>query len=158
MLTTGLRLPRTHLEQAAYVERLRAVGIAALAFGVGVRFTAIPAGVSQRCEETDLPSAGRCRCPTFIAVTQRIAQQLADDQQQALQRAVAFQQALTRRALREGPAGLVGLLARGSAAPWCCSTSTVSRWRCRRGPNRWHGVWLARGRSPTPPVLRNAPT
>ena len=117
VLTTGLRLPRTHLEQAAYVERLRAVGIAALAFGVGVRFTAMPAGVRQRCEELDLPLLEVPLPTPFIAVSQRIAQRLADDQQQALQRAVAFQQALTRRALREGPAGLVGLLARELGRP-----------------------------------------
>ncbi|GAB3449241.1 PucR family transcriptional regulator [Phycicoccus ginsengisoli] len=111
VLTTGLRLPRTQAEQAAYVERLRAVGIAALAFGVGVRFTAIPAGVRHRCEEVGLPLLEVPLPTPFIAVSQAVAHRLAEDQQQALHRVVGFQQALTRRALREGAGGLVGVLA-----------------------------------------------
>jgi purine catabolism regulator len=112
VLTTGLLLQRTQSEQAAYVERLRAVGIAALAFGVGVRFTAIPAGLRQRCEEVGLPLLEVPLPTPFIAVSQAVAHRLAEEQQHALQRVVAFQQALTRRALREGARGLVGALGR----------------------------------------------
>jgi purine catabolism regulator len=117
VLTTGLRLPRTQAEQAAYVERLRAVGIAALAFGVGVRFTAVPDGLRQRCEEVGLPLLEVPLPTPFIAVSQAVARRLAEEQQQALHRVVAFQQALTRRALREGAGGLVAVLARELGRP-----------------------------------------
>ncbi len=112
LLTTGLRLPRTVAAQAAYVHRLSEVGVAALAFGVGVRFQAVPKGLVAACEAVGLPLVEIPLPTPFIAVTQRIAQRLATDQRESLQRTVAFQQSLTRGTLRDGPAGLVTGLSR----------------------------------------------
>ncbi|MGA8978419.1 MAG: PucR family transcriptional regulator [Pedococcus sp.] len=112
LLTTGLRLPRTLAEQTAYVHRLREVGVAALAFGTGVRYQAVPKALVVACAEVGLPLVEIPLPTPFIAVTQRIAQQLATDQQESLQRIVAFQQSLTRATLRNGPDGLVTGLAR----------------------------------------------
>ena len=155
---------RAHHRAPAATHARRAGGIRGTAAGGGhrrpglrrrVRFTAIPAGVRQRCEELDLPLLEVPLPTPFIAVSQRIAQRLADDQQQALQRAVAFQQALTRRALREGPAGLVALLARQLGRPVVLLDEHGRPFRCRRGPTRWHGVWQRHGRpavsAPRPP-------
>ena len=111
VLTTGLRLPRTRAEQTAYVDRLAAVGVAALAFGVGVRFGTIPPGVVEQCERRGLPLLEVPLPTPFIAVTQRVAQRLAHQQQRALQRVVKSQQAITRRSLKDGPSGLVDSLA-----------------------------------------------
>ncbi|GAB3058268.1 PucR family transcriptional regulator [Intrasporangium mesophilum] len=117
VLTTGLRLPRTVHEQTAYVDRLAGVGVAALAFGTGVRFTTIPRGVVTRSADVGLPLLEVPLATPFIAVTQRVAHRLSEQQQESLQRVVAFQQSLTRRMLRDGPAGLVSGLAAELHAP-----------------------------------------
>jgi purine catabolism regulator len=117
VLTTGLRMPRTIQEQTAYVDRLAAVGVAALGFGVGVRFTAIPRGVVTRCAEVGLPLLEVPLPTPFIAIAQRIAHRLSEQQQEQLQSLVSFQQSLTRRTLREGSAGLVAGLAGELHAP-----------------------------------------
>ena len=111
VLTTGLRLPRTIREQEAYVDRLAAAGVAALGFGVGVRYTAVPRGVVTRSREVGLPLLEVPLPTPFMAIAQRIALRLAEQQQELLQRLVSFQQSLTRRTLREGAAGLVAGLA-----------------------------------------------
>jgi purine catabolism regulator len=117
VLTTGLRLPRALVEQAAYVDRLAAAKVAALAFGVGVRFAEVPRGIIERCTQIGLPLLEVPLPTPFVAITQRVAHRLAQDQQDLLQRAVTFQQALTRRTLREGSRGLVAGLAKELSAP-----------------------------------------
>lgn len=112
VLTTGLRLPRGRAEQTAYVDRLAEAGVAALAFGVGVRFASVPRGVVEQCERRGLPLLEVPLPTPFIAVTQRVAQRLARDQQLALQRLVKAQQTITRRSLKDGPSGLVDGLTR----------------------------------------------
>ncbi len=112
VLTTGIRLPRTIAEQTAYVERLHGVGVAALAFGVGLRYASIPRGVVERCAELGLPLVEVPLPTPFVAVAQRIAQRLADQDREALRRVVAFQQSVTRATLRDGAGGLVGGLSR----------------------------------------------
>jgi len=112
VLTTGLRLPRSRAEQTAYVDRLTEAGVAALAFGVGVRFATVPRALLEQCEGRGLPLLEVPLPTPFIAVTQRVAQRLAHQQQQALQRVVKAQQTITRRSLKDGPSGLVDGLAR----------------------------------------------
>ena len=112
VLTTGLRLPRGRAEQTAYVDRLAEAGVAALAFGVGVRFASVPRGVFEQCERRGMPLLEVPLPTPFIAVTQRVAQRLAHEQQQALQRVIKAQQNITRRSLKDGPSGLVDSLAR----------------------------------------------
>ena len=111
VLTTGLRLPRARTEQTAYVDHLAEAGVAALAFGVGVRFASVPRGVVEQCEVRGMPLLEVPLPTPFIAVTQRVAQHLAHQQQRALQRVVKSQQTITRRSLRDGPSGLVDSLA-----------------------------------------------
>lgn len=111
VMTTGLRLPRARLEQAAYVDRLVAGGAAGLAFGVGIRFTDVPQGLVDRCEETGLPLLEVPLPTPFIAVAQTVGRRLADESEEALQRTVRSQQELTRITLRSGLVGLTTRLA-----------------------------------------------
>ena len=112
VLTTGLRMPRGRAEQTAYVDRLAEAGVAALGFGVGVRFATVPRAVVEQCEHRGLPLLEVPLPTPFIAVTQRVAQRLAHEQQQALQRLVTAQQSITRRSLTLGAAGVAESLAR----------------------------------------------
>lgn len=112
ILTTGLRMPRSVAEQAAYVDRLVARGAAGLAFGVGIRWAEVPRGLVERCEAAGLALLEVPLPTPFIAVTQAVAQRLADERERELQRVVRLQQSLTRTTLREGMPGLVRALAR----------------------------------------------
>lgn len=112
VLTTGLRMSRTRAEQVAYVERLAAVEVAALAFGVGVRFDTIPTMIRETCERVGLPLV-QVPLPTpFIALAQAVSDRLAEQHNERNQRAVRFQEDMTRAALHDGTRGLVEVLAR----------------------------------------------
>lgn len=112
ILTTGLRMPRSVAEQAAYVDRLVAHGAAGLAFGVGIRWAEVPRGVVDRCATAGLALLEVPLPTPFIAITQAVAERLADERERALQRVVRLQQSLTRTTLREGMPGLVRALAK----------------------------------------------
>ncbi|EWT00266.1 hypothetical protein N865_12910 [Intrasporangium oryzae NRRL B-24470] len=112
ILTTGLRMPRSVAEQAAYVDRLAAHGTAGLAFGVGIRWAEVPRGLVDRCSAVGLPLLEVPLPTPFIAITQAVAQRVADDRERGLQRVVRLQQSLTRTTLREGVPGLVRALAK----------------------------------------------
>ncbi|GAA2148023.1 purine catabolism regulator [Humibacillus xanthopallidus] len=112
ILTTGLRMPRSVAEQAAYVDRLVAHGAAGLAFGVGIRWAEVPRGVVDRCAAAGLALLEVPLPTPFIAITQAVAERLADERERALQRVVRLQQSLTRTTLREGMPGLVRALAK----------------------------------------------
>lgn len=111
VLTTGLRLARNAAGQRRYVERLAHARVAGLAFGAGVRFSRVPPGVVGACQELDLPLIEVPLPTPFVAVTKRLADQLALEQRSVLERAVNFQRSLTRRTLRHGIDGLVTALA-----------------------------------------------
>lgn len=111
VLTTGLRLSRKRSEQAAYVDRLVAQGAAALGFGTGIRFDAVPRGLAERCGQTGLPLVEVPLPTPFVAIAQAVAERLADDRGRSLQRALRLQQSLTGLTLRQGLGSLVSRLA-----------------------------------------------
>ncbi len=112
ILTTGLRLSRSAPEQRAYVERLADVGIAALGFGVGVRFDEIPEPILEACVERGLPLIEVPLPTPFIAITQTVARRFSERQVEDLQRALTYQRNITRSAVRGGLGAAVVLLGR----------------------------------------------
>ncbi|MCE1179346.1 MAG: PucR family transcriptional regulator [Micrococcales bacterium] len=112
ILTTGLRLPRSRIEQAAYAQRLHDAGVAGLAFGVGVRFREVPAALVDECRRLGLPLLEVPLATPFLAITQTVAQALSDEQHAVLQSAVDFQHDLTVNALAHGLEGAAQTLAR----------------------------------------------
>ena len=117
VLTTGLRLARTRAEQAAYVERLAKVEVAALAFGVGVRFASIPVTIQEACRRLGLPLIEVPLPTPFVAIAQAVWDRLAEKHNERNQRAVTFQEKMTRAALHHGTRGLVEVLARELRCP-----------------------------------------
>lgn len=111
VLTTGLRLSRARAEQAAYVERLAQADVAALAFGIGVRFDTIPHTVQDTCRDVGLPLVEVPLPTPFVAITQAVAARLAEQQNESMRHAVTFQQDMTKAALDDGTHGLVNRLA-----------------------------------------------
>jgi purine catabolism regulator len=112
ILTTGLRLSPAAGEQRAYVERLADAGIAALGFGVGVRFDEIPEPILTACAERSLPLIEVPLATPFIAITQTVARRFAERQVEDVQRALTYQRNITRSAVRGGLGAAVVLLAR----------------------------------------------
>lgn len=112
VLTTGLRMPRSRLEQAQYVDRLVAQGAAGLAFGTGLRWDEIPGGLVDRCESTGLALIEVPFATPFIAISQAVAGRLNEDRERRLQEVVRFQQGLTGVTLRSGLPALATRLAR----------------------------------------------
>ncbi len=121
VLTTGLRLARSHVEQSMYVERLATVGVAALAFGIGVRFASIPTKIQETCARLGLPLIEVPLPTPFVAITQAVSGRLAEQHNERNQRSVDFQEQMTRAALHDGTHGLVQVLARELA----CATVVV---------------------------------
>lgn len=111
LLTTGIRLPRSASEQRRYVRRLASAGVTALGFGVGLTFDTIPEQVVDAAEELGLPLLEVPLATPFIAVTKTLADRLARLQYEGVVRASEVQPAMTRAALRGGPAAVVRELA-----------------------------------------------
>ncbi|MBW9214688.1 PucR family transcriptional regulator [Mumia sp. zg.B53] len=112
VLTTGLRMPRDHAGQEAYVERLAAAGVVGVAFGIGVRFDTIPPGLREACRRSVMPLIEVPLPTPFVAITQAVAAHRAEQQNAVMHRAVGFQRQMTRATLDEGVAGLVTAVAR----------------------------------------------
>ena len=110
VLTTGLRLPRATRELDAYVQRLSAIGVAALAFGVGVRMEATPPALVRACEKYDFPLVEVPLPTPFVAITRSVADELSRRQTEGLRRSVEHQKRATRAALRRGVPGVVDVL------------------------------------------------
>ncbi|UYM07571.1 PucR family transcriptional regulator [Solicola gregarius] len=111
VLTVGLRLPRARAEQAAYVRRLSEAGVAALAFGTGVRFETVPDALQRACADLGVPLVDVPLPTPFVAVTQAIARRIAELQYESMERTVEFQRRLTSAALHDGARGVVRGLA-----------------------------------------------
>ncbi|WP_167880333.1 PucR family transcriptional regulator [Nocardioides guangzhouensis] len=112
VLTTGPQLPEDLPGQRAYVDRLVAGGIAGLGFGTGLRYDAVPPALVASCSELDLPLLEVPLPTPFIAVAQAVVRRLSEAEVESLQRALTYQQRITRAAVRKGLTGLVGVLSR----------------------------------------------
>ncbi len=88
------------------------------------RWPSASASGSPRSRVASWPGAPRlgfpwskCRCPLRSSLSRSASRTSLRTTAESLQRVVAFQQSLTRRTLREGPAGLVAGLAAELRAP-----------------------------------------
>ncbi len=100
VLTTGLGLGPDEESQRDYVRRLAGADAAALGFGTGLSFAAVPPAVCAQADELGLPLFEVPRPVPFLAVTKAVAGRLAAEQYETVQRAVEAQRRLTRAAGR----------------------------------------------------------
>jgi purine catabolism regulator len=111
VMTTGLGLSSDAEEQRAYVRRLHARGVTALALDTGPRHPVVPEPLSAEAEALGLPLlAVDARVP-FIAIGRAVAEALASDEVAAAKRVVDQQQRHARAALEGGIRALVEELA-----------------------------------------------
>src|SRR4029077_18754438 len=103
-------------EQYAYVARLSAVGVVALAFDTGTNFERVPDGVLSAGDALGLPILEVPAETPFIAITRAVIDELTADQVRTVQRVVDQQEIFARAALRDGVPGVVAALSQALSA------------------------------------------
>ncbi|WP_433372043.1 PucR family transcriptional regulator [Actinoplanes sp. CA-142083] len=112
VLTTGLRLPRSAEGQRLYVDRLADARITGIGFGVGLGHDRIPPALVRQCTVRGLLLVEVPLPTPFLAISEAVADALAQQASAAVRRTLEHQQTLARAALNAGVAGIVRSLAR----------------------------------------------
>lgn len=132
LLTTGLELPRRGGSIGPYVARLRAVGVAALALGLGPKHRRVPSALLTACQAEELPLLVVPDIVPFQRVTRTFWETVGEERLRAHDDALGSQRRLVAaaasdaprqgvlRALSEGINGWAALLDRQGqvVAPW----------------------------------------
>ncbi|MEU3557775.1 PucR family transcriptional regulator [Streptomyces fragilis] len=112
LLTTALKVDAEDpAEAGGYVRRLAAAGVVGLGFGVGVNYDEVPEALVEAAAEHGLPLLEVPRSTPFLAISKAVSAAIAADQYRAVTAGFAAQRELTRRALSDGPEGLLAALA-----------------------------------------------
>ncbi|NGO15511.1 PucR family transcriptional regulator, partial [Streptomyces sp. HC44] len=112
LLITALKLEAEDPEaMRRYVKRLAGAGVAGLGFAVGVHYEDIPKALVDAAELEGLPLLAVPRRTPFLAISKAVSAAIAADQYRAVTAGFAAQRELTKRALSEGPEGLLTALA-----------------------------------------------
>ncbi|GAB2981783.1 PucR family transcriptional regulator [Streptomyces pseudoechinosporeus] len=139
LLITALQLDAEDPEaMRRYVKRLAGAGVAGLGFAVGLHYEEIPKALVDAAEREGLPLLEVPRRTPFLAISKAVSAAIAADQYRAVTAGFAAQRELTKRALSEGPEGLLAALASqvdGWAALYDASgavVATAPEWAGRR--------------------------
>ncbi|MFE5260100.1 PucR family transcriptional regulator [Streptomyces coelicoflavus] len=139
LLITALKLDAEDPEvMRRYVKRLAGAGVVGLGFAVGVNYDDIPPALVEAAREEGLPLLEVPRRTPFLAISKAVSAAIAADQYRAVTAGFAAQRELTRRALTDGPEGLLAALAAqvdGWAALYDASgavVATAPEWAGRR--------------------------
>ncbi|GGN76750.1 hypothetical protein GCM10011579_058200 [Streptomyces albiflavescens] len=118
LLITALQLDAEDPEvMRRYVKRLVGAGVVGLGFAVGVNYEEIPKALVDAAEEEGLPLLEVPRRTPFLAISKAVSAAIAADQYRAVTAGFAAQRELTKRALNDGPEGLLAALA-GQVDGW----------------------------------------
>jgi purine catabolism regulator len=161
LLTTALKVDAEDPAEAGrYVRRLAAAGVVGLGFGVGVNYEKIPQALVDAAAEHGLPLLEVPRSTPFLAISKAVSAAIAADQYRAVTAGFAAQRELTRRALGDGPEGVLAALASqvdGWAALYDAAGSVVAvapDWAERRAARLTPDVQRLRDRqSPATAVI-----
>jgi purine catabolism regulator len=118
LLITALQLDAEDPEvMRRYVKRLVGAGVVGLGFAVGVNYEEIPKALVDAAAEEGLPLLEVPRRTPFLAISKAVSAAIAADQYRAVTAGFAAQRELTKRALNDGPEGLLAALA-GQVDGW----------------------------------------
>jgi purine catabolism regulator len=114
VLTTGLATAAwDDAAWTGYVERLGGAGVIALGFGIGLTHAEVPAPLEAAARGVGLVLFAVPRAVPFVAVSRTVARLVQQEEQRALQSALAVQQQLTRAAVApDGAPAILDRLAR----------------------------------------------
>jgi PucR family transcriptional regulator, purine catabolism regulatory protein len=116
VMTTGMNIGATDSEQFAYLTRLSAAGVAALAFDTGTTFTRVPGGIIAAGDALGMPVLAVPAHIPFIAITRAVIDEVTADQLRSVQRVVDRQQAMARDLLKNGIPAVVSALSTSLSA------------------------------------------
>ena len=140
LLTTGYNLG-TPAKQRRYVELLAAQGLAGLGFGVGFDHKRMPKAILDKADELELPLFEVPYEMPFIAITERAAARLVNEQYDVLERGAQVHERLERLVIEGG--GLDEILTSTSSAisgsalrSGSARTRALTRFARRRAPAR----------------------
>ena len=109
ILTLGLRVhPGDRQGVAAYVDRLKEAGVAALGFGTGLQHAEIPGTLVQACAEAELPLFEVPRATAFALISKVVGEEHARLQAVAANEILEAAEGLNRAAWNGGVDALVG--------------------------------------------------
>ncbi|MFH8975288.1 PucR family transcriptional regulator [Streptomyces sp. NPDC017890] len=112
LLITALKLDAADPEaMRRYVKRLAGAGVVGLGFAVGVNYDDIPEALVEAARQEGLPLLEVPRRTPFLAISKAVSAAIAADQYRAVTAGFAAQRELTRKALTDGPEGLLAALA-----------------------------------------------
>ncbi|BCL27345.1 PucR family transcriptional regulator [Streptomyces aurantiacus] len=156
LLITALKLDVEDADaMRRYVKRLVGAGVAGLGFAVGVHHEEIPEALADAAAEAGLPLLEVPRRTPFLAISKAVSEAIAADRYRAVTAGFAAQRELTKKALSDGPEGLLTALASqvdGWAALYDASgavVATAPEWAGRRAARITADVERLRDR-PTP--------
>lgn len=109
ILTLGLRVhPGDRQGVAAYVDRLKEAGVAALGFGTGLQHAEIPGTLVQACADAELPLFEVPRATPFALISKVVGEEHARLQAVAANEILEAAEGLNRAAWNGGVDALVG--------------------------------------------------
>ncbi|MFJ8544225.1 PucR family transcriptional regulator [Streptomyces sp. NPDC093586] len=112
LLITALKLDAEDPEaMRQYVKRLAGAGVVGLGFAVGVHYEDIPEALVEAARREGLPLLEVPRRTPFLAISKAVSAAIAADQYRAVTAGFAAQRELTKRALADGPEGVLAALA-----------------------------------------------
>lgn len=116
VLTTGISLPASGRGRRRYLQLLAESGVAAVGFGIGLTFDAVPGEVVEAAEELGLALIEVPLRTPFAAVVQRVGSRIAELEYDAVLRASRAQPRITRAVVSDGPRGVAAELGRALKA------------------------------------------
>jgi len=116
ILTTGISLPADARGRRRYLQRLAESGVAAVGFGIGLTFDAVPDELVAAADELGLALIEVPLRTPFAAVVQRVGSRIAAVQYDAVLRASRVQPRITRAVISGGPRGVAAELGRALGA------------------------------------------
>ncbi|CRZ13893.1 PucR family transcriptional regulator [Mycolicibacterium neworleansense] len=116
VLTTGISLPASDRGRRRYLQLLAESGVAAVGFGTGLTFDAVPGELVAAAEELGLALIEVPLRTPFAAVVQRVGARLAELEYDAVLRASRAQPRITRAVVSDGPRGVAAELGRALKA------------------------------------------
>lgn len=116
VMTTGMTVGHTDIEQFDYVSRLSAAGVAALAFDTGTTHRTVPGGIISAGDAVGMPVLAVPAATPFIAITRAVIDEATADQLRSVQRVVTQQEVMAREAVSNGIPAIVTNLSKSLSA------------------------------------------
>ena len=151
LLSTGIAMPETGEELAAYAASLAASGVAGLVIELGRQWLELPAPLVAACEELDLPLVALRREVRFAAVAQAVGERIVDQQVAELREAQRVHDTFTALSIAEsGPSEILDAVERLAGSAVVLESEEHQVLDYRTGPEDASDIlsgWLARSRS-----------